>query len=137
MRLWLALAEDYDPAAEEAQDQDVKERFLIARAAMGTLAVAASDEQVAQALCEEDCVKSLRHVINTQNTELVHRALVMALQLLSHGNQSIAKHLMEGSLVPCIAVVATLNDHQLGSLAKEVAEALAAAVDMLDHTTSS
>ena len=53
-----------------------------ARAALGTLAVAVDDPEVAEAVLVEGVGTMLGDVLASGNTDLVHRALVFALSLL-------------------------------------------------------
>ena len=119
VRLWLGLAEDWD------REEEPREAYLTARAAAGTLAVAASDELVGEALLSQDCARTIKSLLESQQQELVHRALVLIIELLSLEKKPLlAKHMMESGVIPAIAIVAKFNIPQLGELAMEAASLL-------------
>jgi exonuclease I len=120
VKLWLALAEDWNFEEEDASSQG----FLTARASAGTLATAADDDEVASAMIKEDCVRSLKSLLETQNSELVHRALVIIVQLLSNKRKDVALHLMEGGIVPAMSCVAEIQNEEIQKLGKECATVL-------------
>jgi hypothetical protein len=119
LKLWLGLSEDW-----ENDTQDAHEAFLIARAAAGTLAGAASDPEVAEAMIQNDCARTIVALLDSQNKELVHRALVIVLELLSTDKRSVAEHLVTGLVVPAIGIVTRLNDPFLADLAMNCAQSL-------------
>lgn len=133
VKLWLALCEDWSPNREECnhkEEEDYKEAFLIARASAGTLAVAAQDEEVVNAMMKEDLPSTLVSLFSTEQPELVHRALVLLHTVLegSKGNESVAVRLLEGGVVPSMAAVAKVAQPELTSLAKECAALLSTAL---------
>jgi hypothetical protein len=114
------LTEDWDP---DGSDDDNNEKYLTARAAIGTLAVAATDEEVVFSLCKEDIAKSIVIILSTKNEELVHRVLVLLKIMLQHEcSDQFASHLAEGNVIPSIAVTTSMNRPDLRELAKEVVE---------------
>lgn len=121
LRLWLALIEDWDPAGE-----DKTEKFLTARAALGTLAVAAGDEKVALALVQEDCGKTIQQVLRQEHEELIHRVLVLINQLLSHEESSvqIANHLAQFNIIPALSVAAKFKNPEFGELLSSIVEVM-------------
>jgi hypothetical protein len=90
VRLWVGFTAEYDtegvtPKSFEGANNPLKETFLTARAAAGTLAGSLIDIQVAHACMREDIVSMLTKVLvdngkNTndagQNIEIIHRLLV-------------------------------------------------------------
>ncbi len=119
LRLWLGLAEDWtsgDPADEA---------FLTARAAAGTLAGAASDPEVVEAMVKENCASTVRMLLETQNAELVHRALVIILELLSTEKREVAEQLVLGEVIPAISVVTKMTSFpHLAELAMKCAQSM-------------
>lgn len=119
LKLWLGLAEDWDN-----DKADAHEAFLIARAAAGTLAGAACDPEVADAMVSCDCARTVVTLLESGNPELIHRALVVVLQLLSTEKRAVAEHLMHGSVVPAMGGVTKLKEPMLADLAMQCAQAL-------------
>ena len=94
------LCEDWD-------SDDNPEAFATACAAAGTLASAVGDEGVAKALLDEQCGISLLTLLESGQLGLVHRCLVIILELLAaeeHG-ALLATHLLESGVVPHLAQV--------------------------------
>jgi hypothetical protein len=148
VKLWLSLCQEgilsgEDDDLDETVTDEARrmwaderhERYLTARASAGTLAMAAgADERVCQTLCELDCAKTICALLESEQPELVHRALVWITEMASAPeNEEIraqcATHLMEGGVVGAIGVVVKLGDAQLGGLAKDAAQALSNAVN--------
>jgi hypothetical protein len=101
VRLWLGLSEDW-------YNEENEEAFATARAAAGTLACAVGDPQVAEALLAEDCVRSIASLLESGEVELIHRALVMIIDLCDGDAdhcKKLATHLIEGGVVPPLAKV--------------------------------
>jgi hypothetical protein len=101
VRLWLGLCEDW---ANEEND----EAFLTARAAAGTLACVVGDPQVAEALLAEECARSIASLLESEEPELIHRALVMVIDLCegeADHCKKMATHLIESGVVPPLAKV--------------------------------
>eukprot|EP01034_Spumella_vulgaris_P029108 gene29108-36099_t len=132
LKLWLGLSEDW-----ENDTQDANEAFLIARAAAGTLAGAAGDPEVADAMCQNDCARTIVALMDSQNKELVHRALVIVLELLSTDKRSVAEHLVTGAVIPAIGTVTKLNDPFLAELAMNCAQALSAVMKQKPNSDAS
>ena len=129
LKLWLGLAEDWNNTNSQesesaAPGSGVTEAFLTARAAAGTLAGAAGDAAVAEAMVKEDCARTVVALLESENKELVHRALVIVLELLSHNKKEYAAHLMGGGVIPCIGLVTKLGEPHLAELAMNCAKAL-------------
>jgi len=72
------------------------------------LAVAVEDEDVCKALLEEKCATSILKLFESENQELVHRALVMVGGFASVGGRDAIKHLMEHNMLPAIAVISKM-----------------------------
>lgn len=124
------------PPLSAAEKEELQEKFLTARAAAGTLAVAAGDAEVGKALCEQDCAKTVVAMLESMQNELVHRALILISELVSANEPADADqcksngvHLVEGGVVASISVVLKMNDAQLGGLARDAATALSAAIN--------
>ena len=162
LKLWLGLCEegvgiDEDEAerasataeVRKAVAEEVRERYLTARAAAGTLAVAAgADAEVCSALVSLDCARTLTALLESAKPELVHRALVWITEMVvtyelegeateeerqlqqkdTELRRRCAVHLMEGGVVAAISVVLRLKDAQLGGLARDAAQALSKAI---------
>lgn len=99
----VGLCEDWDSEENE-------EAFATACAASGTLASAVGDAGVAKALLSEKCGISLLSLLESQQLDLVHRCLVIVLELLEdeeHG-AALATHLLESGIVPHLAQVCTV-----------------------------
>jgi hypothetical protein len=86
VRLWLGLCEEYNYASNAQSDESYNiqqdESFLVARAAAGTLAYSLCDPLVAKACVEEGINSTFLHLLQTNNIELLHRALVMILEFI-------------------------------------------------------
>lgn len=116
------------------EKEELQEKFLAARAAAGTLAIAAGDPEVGKALCEQDCAKTVVALLESMQNELVHRALILISELVTAPEdadlcRSNGVHLVEGGVVASISVVLKMNDAQLGGLAREAATALSKAIN--------
>ena len=119
LKLWLALCEDWD-----VQEGEKSENFLTARAAAGTLACAAFDEEVAQAMVAENSVLSLKTLLETGSDALIHRALVIILEMTTLRKREVAFHLMEGGIISALGVVANSGNTELRKLGTEAAKVL-------------
>jgi len=139
IRLWLGLCEDgcADPASSSDTGEDggiSREPYLTAKAAAGSLATLSIDSTIADLMLKEDCARTLVALLESTDGDLIHRALVIIMELLSSKEDaterySIAKHLVEGSIVPAMSsVVASSSQEQLGSLVKDTAQALSDAM---------
>ena len=147
LKLWLGLCEEGAIAeAEEVHEgdnatkedklaeQEDHEKYLTARAASGTLAMATgADVEVGQALVKLDVARTLVTLLESSKPELVHRALVIITELASAAEDSEicranSVHLVEGGVVAAIGVVLKLGNAQLGGLAREAAHALSTAI---------
>jgi hypothetical protein len=104
------------------------ESYKTARAAAGTLAVALGDPEVCDAVVKENCAGTIVSLLDSRLPELVHRALVMALNVATVGGTAAAKHLLENNVVPSLHVGVKLGNQQLASLCKEVGMALSKAL---------
>jgi hypothetical protein len=111
----LRVAEfHHDAVTDEARRMwadERHERYLTARASAGTLAMAAgADERVCQTLCELDCAKTICALLESEQPELVHRALVWITEMTSAPENDevraqCATQLMEGGVVGAIGLV--------------------------------
>lgn len=115
MRLWLGLCEDW------CDESDLKEALNTSRAAAGTLAMASSDFDVCTALVTENCADTIIKLLESENADLIHRALIIISNLCNTGGKGSATHLVERGIIPHIGIVSKLSDSNLIGLAKEVA----------------
>jgi hypothetical protein len=101
VRLWLSLSEDYDLGDDEEEEEgdskaadkevvaasatgEAMQKYRTARAAAGTLAGAVGMHiDVGKAMCAENCAKTMVRLLKSGKAELVHRALVIVVELLS------------------------------------------------------
>ena len=86
------------------------EPYKASRASLGTLAVAASDAGVAAACVTEKCHETLTAVLGSQMPELVHRALVVVKSLCEAESLGVAQSLVDGGVVPAVAMITRLGD---------------------------
>lgn len=149
LRLWLGLAEDWDSGKESAEENlppgEGDQSYLIARAAAGTLAMACSDPLVVSAMCKQDCARTIVSLLESQQPELVHRALFILIEMMTAAAETegtveatpseekdeeiiskhaVAMHLMQGGVIPAIGVVVGLGLPELAELAKQAAQLL-------------
>lgn len=89
VKLWLGLSEEFEGPVNE----ETKEQFLIAKAASGTLAVAAQDPDVSRALMQEDCFRTIIRLVSSNQMDLIHRSLFLVNQILdSLGLEELLKY---------------------------------------------
>jgi hypothetical protein len=118
LKLWLALAEDWTK-----EDGTKSEAFITARAAAGTLATAASDDDVVTAMIELKLADTLKALLVSENVELIHRAVVIIYEFASSNRKDAAYHLLENGVIPAMSSISSLSE-ELKSLAKESATKL-------------
>jgi hypothetical protein len=114
LKLWLALSEDWNEA-EGVQS----ESFKTARAAAGTLAVAAAEPDVAKAMIELNCSQTIKSLLVTGNIELVQRSLVIVIELLQENGKDAALHLLENGITESIQKASFAIGEEIADLAKE------------------
>lgn len=131
LKLWLALAEDWSPNPDQCEHtgDDFKEAFQTARASAGTLAMAATDPEVVASMIQHDAANAIVSLLQTEQLELVHRALFIVHAMLSTEVAGVAMHLLQGGVVPAMAVVTKCGVQDLTDLAKECAALLSAALN--------
>jgi len=99
MKIWVAFASDFN------------ENYECSRAAAGCLAEASCDPGVADSIIQtkrfEEMVRSL---LECGRLELMHRVLVLLLNLLSHGGMCRERVLASGSVAFCDAYAASFHD---------------------------
>ena len=82
--------------------------------------MAIDDEEVCAALVQENVARTLIKLFESENPELVHRALVLAAGLASSGGKAAAEHLVKNNILPALVVVANLvKEPQLKALAND------------------
>lgn len=147
VRLWLGLCEDgcsrsgdpddeTDSGTPSREDGSMsREPYLTAKAAAGSLATLSSDSTITDLMMKEDCARTLVALLESADGDLIHRALVIIMELLSSKEDAteryaVAKYLVEGCIVPAMSssVVASSSQEQLGSLLKDAAQALSDAM---------
>lgn len=99
-----------------------------ARAAAGTLAVACADLKVCNSMLNEDCARTIVRLLNSSNEELVHRALIIIMELVETGGNKLAIQLIEGNVIPAIAIVSKMSNKHLLNIAKDTATTLSKAM---------
>lgn len=99
LRLWLAFA------------SDVEENFECARAAAGCLAMSTYDPDIAKALVDLKSLKeSMLAMLECGNLEVMHRALVIVLNLVEQGGKCREAALAAGLISFCEAYVVSYHD---------------------------
>lgn len=71
-----------------------------------------------------DCARTIVTLLESENKELMHRALVIVLQMLSVEKREVAEHFLHGGVIPAIGTVTKVNDPFLADLAMQSAQAL-------------
>jgi len=99
LRLWLAFA------------SDVEGNFECARAAAGCLAMSTYDPAIAKTLVELKTFKeSMTTMLECGNLEVMHRAIVIVLNLVEQGGKCREAALSAGLVSFCEAYVASYHD---------------------------
>merc|ERR1712176_1745762 len=99
LRLWLALASDYE------------ENYECARAAAGCLAMATGDSAIAQTLIQISNFKErMDTCLSSGSLEIIHRMLVVVLNLVEHNGQTKAAALENGLVAFCNAYIDSYHD---------------------------
>ena len=111
--MWLGLCEEWD---EDIQSPE----YLTARAASGTLAVAASDIDVCLSLCASNCVNTLISLMSSEREELIHRSLVITLEMISHENREIVSHFTSSQILDTLSGLSTNENPTIQQLLAEI-----------------
>ena len=99
LRLWNAFAADYET------------NFECARAAAGCLAMSTHDPAVAEALVGLPTFKdNISTMLESGNLEIMHRTLVVVLNLVDHGGDIRAMAVKAGLVTFCSAYVESYHD---------------------------
>ena len=99
LRLWLALASDYE------------ENFECARAAAGCLAMATGDPVVAQTLIQISNFKErMDSCLSSGSLEIIHRMLVVVLNLVEHDQETKVAAIENGLVAFCDAYTSSYHD---------------------------
>lgn len=120
LRLWLSLMDDLD-------NEDNHEAEATSRAASGTLAMAASDDKVCEAMMKEKCVEIFVRVLSMCNNDINHRVLVILQNMLEMQNKKdIALQFMEAGIISIFSdLLKTLDTSDVvRALVEEVAVSL-------------
>lgn len=103
VRLWLALCEDYGVDNEESSDDNyVDEAYKTCRAAAGTLACSCGDDKVAVAVMQENIGGTITKLLESGKLELIHRALVIVVELIGCGGKELAVHLASCNVIDSV-----------------------------------
>ena len=139
VRLWLALCEDYGVDCDESNDDNyVDEAYKTCRASAGTLACSCGDDKVALAVMQENIGSTIAKLLDSGRLELIHRALVIIVELIGSGGKELAVHMAScnviesiNSAVSSIMNIADSNNHMvqqqvmtIHKIAKDAAQAL-------------
>jgi hypothetical protein len=124
IRLWIAFCEDWCNA-------DNEEAVATSMAAAGTLAVAAGDNAVSEALLKDGCAIAIVSMMESQVEGLVHRALVLALEFVQCGGVPARDHLGEQGIVAVLSKLLN-NSSSLAPNLKELCRNLAEAMIAVD-----
>jgi len=99
LRLWLALASDYE------------ESYECARAAAGCLAMATGDPSIAHTLIQISNFKErMDTCMSSGSLEIIHRTLVVVLNLVEHGGETKVAAVENGLVAFCNAYIASYHD---------------------------
>jgi len=99
LRLWLALASDYE------------ENYECARAAAGCLAMATGDQSIANTLIKiSNFKKQIDTCLSSGSLEIIHRTLVVVLNLVEHGGETKAAAVKNGLVAFCNAYIDSYHD---------------------------
>lgn len=99
LRLWLALASDYE------------EHYECARAAAGCLAMTTGDPSVAKTLIQITNFKErMDTCLGSGSLEIIHRMLVVVLNLVEHGGEMKAAAVENGLVAFCNAYIESYHD---------------------------
>jgi hypothetical protein len=150
VRLWLALCEDYGVDDDDDDDNDdndnnnnsssnqsydyADEAYKTCRASAGTLACACGDDKVALAVMQENIGNTVAKLLASGQLELIHRALVIVIELIESGGKDLALHMASCNVIESInnAITAAIssygnNDQQvitIHKIAQNAAQAL-------------
>ncbi|KAL3925357.1 MAG: hypothetical protein SGILL_000466 [Bacillariaceae sp.] len=99
LRLWLALASDYE------------DHYECARAAAGCIAMATGDPEVAKTLVEIPVFKErMDTCLESGSFEVIHRTMVTIVNLIEHGGELKEAAISNGLVAFCEAYVDTYHD---------------------------
>jgi len=99
LRLWLALAADFE------------ENYECARAAAGCLAMATGDLTIAQTMIEIPTFKErMDTCMSSGSLEIIHRMLVVVLNLVEHGGETKLAAVENGLVAFCNAYIDSYHD---------------------------
>jgi tetratricopeptide (TPR) repeat protein len=105
LKLWLAFATEFE------------ENYECARAAAGCLAMSTQDESIAVEIVELERFKSeMTLLLECGRLEIMHRALVVLLNLVLHNGTCRAKVVEEGLVAFCAAYVDSFNKNETNEL---------------------
>lgn len=140
VRLWLALCEDYGINDEEDNEDNnqnynyADEAYKTCRASAGTLACSCGDDKVALAVMKENIGNTIAKLLESRKLELIHRALVIVIELIESGGKDLAVHMASCNVIESInnAVTTAISDHgssnqqvmTIHKIAKDAAQAL-------------
>ncbi len=99
LKVWITFASDFE------------EHFECARAALGCLAMVTQDPQIAAELSKASNAESMiKSVLECGNLELMHRMLIIVLNLMEHGGKSKELIFSTGTVAFCEAYTQTYKN---------------------------
>jgi len=111
LKLWLGLAEDWN-----GDNDSIDECFKAARAAIATVAMAASDPDVVKALINLNCIDTIVIVLESKHEDMVQRVLFLINQMLT--DESAFIYLQNQKLLDSLTAV---NNDSSSAEVKEIA----------------
>ena len=150
VRLWIALCEDYGENDDNNNDDNnnnnnqqhynyLEEAYKTCRASAGTLACSCGDDKVALAVMQENIGNTITKLLQSSKLELIHRALVIVLELTESGGKDLAIHMASCNVIESINIAITSlmnnNNHSqqefitVHKIAQDAAKALLKLID--------
>lgn len=121
LKVWVAFASDYE------------NNFECARAALGCLAMVTQDSTVANELAMISSSRSMiRNILECGRLELMHRMLVLLLNLLEHGGKCRDLTVATGTMLFCEAYVNSYQNKKYSDLgfSKDDAKLMEITIDL-------
>lgn len=155
------MSEDWNNTSDQSSEQEginngtqgqknvPSEAYLTARATSGTLAMASADSEVCRAMIKENCIDTIKSLIESESNELIYRGLAIISSMLTSestdskpsedGNATdrnieepttddryhAGRYLLEGGIIESIQKLTTVKlDANVIQLTKQVAREL-------------
>lgn len=124
LRLWLSLTDDLD-------NEDNEEAEATSRAASGTLAMAAADELVCEAMMKENSAEIFTRVLSMHNNDVNHRVLVTIKNMFEKmsSKNDIATKFMEAGIIAVFSELLKLSD--TSDVVKELVQEVAVGISQI------